>query len=401
MRIGIAAPFNPSSIVMFLEDENIPSINDSATAVNTLVHELLSQGHKLKIFTTSTKYPQKLQVYKGKNVEVYVIPSGIMPNILGNHMLIFGIFFLVKRIANIINSYIKDIDVLHAHWTYEFALAASKFSNNIPVFDTIRDWCPYQRSIQTRLLEKFEWLIKEIVFRRAMMDDHITFIANSHYTYKMAKGAYPHKDIPIIPNPITKSWIIDNPIGKSELNIVSIANGLTDPRKNITKLLEAFAMFKESYQSSKLHLVGAYNPNDIEFIRWKERGLTDGVIFHGAVPHVDLKVLLDEMYMMVHPAKEETFGNILLEAMSRGVPCIGGERAGAVPDVLGRGEFGLVCDVSSSESIFEAMIKMMDNSVYNTIRSQATQMIKDSYSSELIAKKHIELYRSKFSKDYD
>ena len=393
MRIGVSGPFNPNTIKDFLEDVNLPVINVEATAVNTLVREFLLEGHSLTIFTLSYSNPQNYRVLKGKNVVIHLVPTGLIPKVFGSHQMVVGPLFLPKRIASIIGKHLNEIDVLHAHWTYEYAKAVSFFSHKIPVFDTVRDWCPYQRTLMKGRY-RIDWELKYFLFKQVMSDDRITFIANSPYTQSMINGSYPQKKAPIIPNPIDKSWIIEKKNNVSKHQIISIATGLCAPRKNIGKLVEAFNLYHETFPESKLHLVGGYEKGSPVYQEWEKKGWLTDVVFHGSLPHEQLAGLLDTMTFMVHPALEETFGNILLEAMSRGVPCIGGINSGAVPQVLGNGQFGLVCDISDSESILKSMMEINKVETYERIQKQATNMLKLSYSSDVVVQKHIALFQS-------
>ena len=392
MRVGIVGPFNPAVISDYFNESNIPSINESATAVNTLVRELLEQGQEIKVYTQHTLSPQNYRTLKGKNVEVYLIPTGIVPHLLGYHQLVVGQFYLPKRMAKVIKTDIDDLDVLHAHWTYEYAKAASLLSDRIPVFDTVRDWCPYQLSIM-KGRSRLDWLLKSITFHRVMADKNITFIANSNYTSNKIIEAYSGKEVPVMPNPIDKTWILDKKLNNPHHQIISIADGLLSKRKNIGTLLEAFTMYRLKFEDARLHLVGHYDKDSEVFKLWEKNGLLEGVELYGELPHGELPKLLDNMSCLVHPSLEETFGNILLEAMSRCVPCIGGDDAGAVPDVLGRGKYGLVCDIKNPEAIYEAMLKMNEDVIAQQIQSEATKMLKEKYSSDIVVMKHIELFK--------
>lgn len=392
MRIGIVGPFNPASIADYLEEVEVPFINGAATAVNTMAYEFLSQGHKLKIFTLTTS--NSYEVIKGRNVKVFLIPSGIFPKLIGSRQLTIGQFYQPQRIAEVIKKEICDIDILHAHWTYEYGRAASYFSENILVYDTVRDWCPYQMTVQKSVRNFFDWKLKHINFRKVMAHKDITFIANSNYTFSMIKGSYPEKNVPVIPNPIDKRWILECKKYQTKHRIISIATGLFSPRKNIRRLLDAFAMYRQKYTDATLHLVGNYDEESAVYKTWEQNGLLSGVVMHGVVSHSKLMELLDQMSCLVHPALEETFGNILLEAMSRCIPCVGGNDSGAVPEVLGHGKYGLLCDITNPVSIYEAMLKLDDQELSSLIQAQSTEMLKKTCSSDIVVKKHIELFEN-------
>lgn len=400
MRIGIVGPVNPASIAEWLNEKNIPSINTSASAVNTLAKGFLEDGHELQIFTLTTEKLQRKRELKGNRITIHLIPIGLMPKITGIHQFVIGQFYLPQRIANVIRKHIGDINVLHAHWTYEYAKAASLVSNNIPVFCTVRDWCPYQLTLM-KGRSRLDWLLKNITFKQVMADERITFIANSDYTHKMITRTYPEKIVPVIPNPIYKGWIVQDLKNSRSIDttfrFISIATGLCSPRKNIKTLLEAFAKYRNQHDKAELHLVGNYNKNDSAYIKWKQRGWLTGVKMHGMLPHEQLINLLDKMDCLVHPALEETFGNILLEAMSRGVPCIGGQDSGAVPDVLGHGEYGLTCNIRDAQSILKAMEKMSDCKIYHRLQTEAIKMLHVRYASDVVTRMHVEIFESKIN----
>ena len=391
MRIGIVGPFNPAFVAEYLSEKEVPAINGTATAVNTLVREFVEQGHTVKVFTLHSMLPNRYMKLQGMNIEVHLIPSGILPRFLGYHQLVVGQFYLPTRISNVISKEINNLDVLHAHWTYEYAKAILPFAGKLPIFDTVRDWCPYQLSIM-KGRSRLDWQLKNITFKQVMAEKRMTFIANSAYTNRMITESYPDKQVPVIPNPIDKNWIVEEKKNEVKHKIVSIATGLLSPRKNVGTLLDAFTMYRKDYPDAELHLVGAYEETSETFKKWKEKGWLQGVSLHGPLPHDELAALLDQMSCLVHPSVEETFGNILLEAMSRCVPCIGGEDAGAVPDVLGRGEYGIVCDIRNPKAIYDALVKMNEPEVAQKIKLNATKMLKENYSSEIILKKHIELF---------
>lgn len=63
--------------------------------------------------------------------------------------------------------------------------------------------------------------------------------------------------------------------------------------------------------------------------------------------------------VLVHPALEESFGNILIEAMSQGTPVIAGGQSGAVPWVMDYGRAGTLVDVKSAAQLAEGVINLL------------------------------------------
>jgi len=206
MKIGICGPFNPFFIKeFFYEGQDIPNINKAASAVNTYVKELLLQGHKVTIVTCDIPGFSKDVILKGKNIVVHIVHS--TPRLYLTHGL--SRVYMVKRIRKVLSLYVKEMDVLHAQWTYDFALASKLFTDKLPVFCTIRDWCPYIMTVQSGV-KVLQWKLYYLIFRKVMKGNNIHFIANSKYTYDCVISEYPEKEIVTIFNPIDKNYIIEN-----------------------------------------------------------------------------------------------------------------------------------------------------------------------------------------------
>lgn len=395
MKIGIVSPFNPSSVKDYLGSCDLPFIHNSATSVNTLVLSLLQEGHSLKVFTTCP-LSNRVVCLKGERIEVFLIPTMLFPKIAPGftHHLFLDSFYLPQRIAKVINNEINSLDILHAHWTYEFAVAASKFVGQKPVFVTVRDWAPYILSIQNSLIDRLSWLLRYRLFKEVMNESRLNIIANSRYTFNCVTKAYPNKDVEIIPNPIDKSLILnERVISAKKHSFISIAQLLDDKRKNINTLIDAFYEYRQIYNDAELHLVGGINKDGDLYKQWIKNNRLRGVTFHGNLPHKQMMRLMDTMFCLIHPSLEETFGNILLEAMARKVPCIGGIASGAVPDVLGNGTYGILCDITSSQSICQAMCMTEDELKMAPITEAASSMLMEKYSSDKVAKTHVSIYK--------
>jgi anaerobic magnesium-protoporphyrin IX monomethyl ester cyclase len=128
--------------------------------------------------------------------------------------------------------------------------------------------------------------------------------------------------------------------------------GTIEPRKNLPKLIDAFAAKRRSGElTHQLVCVGPYG--------WLSRGLEDRIArsnvapainFTGYVPFEDLPALYTLAEMFVYPSMYEGFGLPVIEAMACGAPVVTGRTAalsevggGAIeqvdelePDVLGR-----------------------------------------------------------------
>lgn len=392
MNIGIAAPFNPREVEGYLyPNQEILNINKTATAVHALVNEFIQAKHHVTVFTS---YPNSggIKHLKGDLIDIYMVSSYTrIPK--GN---IISRLFMPKRIINMMKPHIDKLEVLHAHWTYDYALAAQHFCSMLPVFCTVRDWCPYQLSISKHVGTKIYWLVSYYIFKQVMRNPSTQFIANSQYTYNCIKKNYPQKKVTIIPNPIKKDFILGKKNKKisTDTTFISVAQFI-EPRKNIKTLLQAFQLFRQRKSNSRLLLVGQDFIPDNKYIKqWEKENLLDNVELCGWVDHNKLIEYLDQATALVHPSLEETFGNIFLESIARCIPVIGGKFSGAVPDVLGHGKYGYLCDITNVKDLHDAMCKVNDIENTNKIVSEATLYIKENFQSDVIALKHVKIYKS-------
>lgn len=393
MNIGIVSPLNPKEFVKYLNvpAKELPNINQAATAVHTFIKELLDKGESVYAFTSDYSIPNNI-ILEGNQLKIYIVSRKSKYNDIN----LLSNIYVVRRLANCINKEISKLNVLHAQWTYEYAMAAKYFTQQIPVFCTVRDWCPYILSTQKKLIPKLHWLLfKYHYFRNVMNCDDIHFIANSNYTYNCIKKNYPNKNVAIINNPIEKELILlKREYTSKEKIFISISQYIFELRKNYTNLLYAFKKYHKYNNSSKLWLIGKYNKESSIYKKWKEEQLLEGVIFWGAISHNDLIEKIDLASILIHPSLEETFGNTLIEGMARRIPVIGGKDSGAVPEVLGHGANGILCDVTSVESIYQAMILSDNEDITKEKVNTATEFIKDNYKSDIIVQKHLQLYKS-------
>lgn len=402
MRIGIVAPFNPSSIQMYFE-ETLKSLNKTASSVNNLVLSFINQGHDVCVFTLDTTC-KETKFYNSDHVSLYVI--GVRSSFKLNNY-----FPSLNKQAQTIKHYIKkeigSLDILHAHWCYQYALSVIEFTSILPVFCTIRDiasviyknaklsWRPYH------LLNKLYWRYRIKIFEQVINNKSIHFIANSEYTFNYFKSRFPNRECALLYNSIADNRVLNHRIAESvNAQFVTIAADVDDRRKNIFTLIEAFAVVKKEIKSSKLVIIGHYRKGRGVYELAKKKDLLDGVSFMGLMNHNELMDIIDHSACLVHPATEETFGNTLIEAMSRCVPVIGGNRSGAVPHILDNGECGFVCDITSKEQLSATMLNVLEDKVQTVvIVNNATKRLKEKYINSVVGKEHISLYSRIINED--
>ena len=131
--------------------------------------------------------------------------------------------------------------------------------------------------------------------------------------------------------------------------------GRLQEKKNVPRLVEAYALFRQQHPESEVDLVLAGQP-DFGFERIQQilihHALGDFVHFPGYVTGDDLPVLMAAARAFVFPSLYEGFGIPVLEAQSSGTPVVTSSVA-SLPEVGGSG--ALYVDPTSTEEIAGAL----------------------------------------------
>jgi glycosyltransferase involved in cell wall biosynthesis len=176
--------------------------------------------------------------------------------------------------------------------------------------------------------------------------------------------------------------------------------GILEPKKNILRLVEAFASLKrEGKIVHKLVIAGkrAWGDETV-FQAVRRNGLEGEVIFTGYVPQEELPLLMSGADVFVFPSLHEGFGIPPLEAMACGAPVIT-SNASSLPEVVG--DAGILVDPYNVDEIAEAIYKVVsDVKLREQMRrkgleraklfswkkaaQQTLQILEDTYSSRHI-----------------
>lgn len=136
--------------------------------------------------------------------------------------------------------------------------------------------------------------------------------------------------------------------------------GSERPRKNLGRLLEAFAKLKREFPELKLVKVGEAGRDprfrQATLAKIKELGLEGEVIFMGHLRDGKLAEYYSGALCMVYPSLYEGFGFPPLEAMACGCP-VAASRTTSIPEVVG--DAGLLFDPRNVEEMAETIKRII------------------------------------------
>ncbi|GBE16633.1 N-acetylgalactosamine-N, N'-diacetylbacillosaminyl-diphospho-undecaprenol4-alpha-N-acetylgalactosaminyltransferase [bacterium BMS3Abin15] len=174
--------------------------------------------------------------------------------------------------------------------------------------------------------------------------------------------------------------------------------GTLEPAKNITRLLEAFALFKkESKEKNKkfeyqLVLAGKRGWLSQQYQQIiKDLGLTKDVVFTGYIIGDELVPLFKNAEFFVLPSLYEGFGTTTLEAFATKTPAIISEVA-SMPEVAD--EAAMFVNPIDTNGIANAMIKMAsDDQLKEQYRQKGSEQAK-KFDWDKCARETLEIYKS-------
>ncbi|RIK43564.1 MAG: glycosyltransferase family 1 protein [Chloroflexi bacterium] len=168
--------------------------------------------------------------------------------------------------------------------------------------------------------------------------------------------------------------------------------GTIEPRKNLVRLLQAFAqLWHGGVVPHKLLFVGQRGWKEEPVFRAVEQlGLQEAVLFLGYVPHETLIALYNLAEALVFPSLYEGFGLPVVEAMACGTPVIT-SRNGSLGEVTGgAAEF---VEPTSTESIAEALRYVLNDPDRQAELRQRGLAQSSRFSWEISAKQTQAVYR--------
>lgn len=303
--------------------------------------------------------------------EEFSLPSNVhlefIPDMSGNRLrlLFYRIHFIRTRILEIHPDCILS---LAASRTL-FMITMAHLGSSVPmIFSERNDPARDPKTKPERFLRLFCFhACNKVVFQ--------TVYARDYFPVSVVKKGI------IIPNPVKDGL---PPIWEGERKPYIAAFCKLVPQKNLSLLLQAFALIFEDYPELRLVIYGdGFLRPDLESEAQSLR-IASRTVFH---PHSqDVHRYISDCAMYVLSSDYEGQSNAMLEAMAMGLPCIctdcpcGGSRA-----VIRPGVNGLLVPVGDVNALADAMRYILDHPEEAERMGKQAARIREERKSEVIA----------------
>ena len=105
------------------------------------------------------------------------------------------------------------------------------------------------------------------------------------------------------------------------------------PYKGQRFVIRALKVLDErGIKNIEYHMAGGGSAENLKKIA-DEYGVSERVVFHGSLRHDEVKEFLDKIDVYIQPSLQEGLPRAVVEAMSRGLPCIG-TNTGGIPELI-------------------------------------------------------------------
>lgn len=399
MRIAYTGPVSLGIIKSYLRlDSAIPESRLKYAHGARLVVGLLKRGHSVCVIT-----PCEL-VKSVKTVEAGNCCICLIPQRRSRYQLLTFHHKEVQLMVGCLKMYKPD--VVFSQWLYMYSRAA--LLSGFPTLVVGRD-SPWRVA---RLMSSFRMWHRAIyskIFVAPLLKNLTTI--SPHMISDLVKWWGRSESILVIPNALPDGLVTSENkcINEKARTIVCVSEW--NELKNVKTLLMAFVSLRDLHPDWRLVLYGNSMLPDAACGLWmKNRGYSlDRIELRGYGQQEDIrKFLFQESDVFCSPSLEESFGQVFLEAMAQGVPCVGGERSGAVPWVLGcersggveklevdELQGGIVCDVSRPEKLAECIERVMEDvELRRQLSEGGLRRVRDMFD----IKKSVQMYETELKR---
>lgn len=234
--------------------------------------------------------------------------------------------------------------------------------------------------------------IKKIV-KSCKNIDSLVLVSDSlrNFYKKKMKDANIKCKCVFIPNMLDE--IPKNTATLKEKRLVSI--GRLSKEKGYVDLIEIFNKLHQQEPEWKLDIIGDGSQKNKIVDRIYQYKLTDYVTLHGFQKKKEVDKILNKSSIYLMTSYTESFGIVLIEAMSHGIPCISFTSAEGANDLIENGKNGYLIDDRNEEDMIEKIRLLINDQKLRQELGVEARERSLKYSSANIKKDWLKLLKRK------
>jgi L-malate glycosyltransferase len=346
------------------------------TPLAPLAVELAGRGHKVHVVTLDSAVREPVRFFEG-DFGISFLPMRPRARERAFDLFAAEIRLLAEEYRRV------SPDVVHAHWTYEYAEAGLR--SRLPLLVTAHD-SPLDNVLAYRQIYRLFRLAMAV--RTLVRTPHLACVS-PYLRAQMRVLGYWGK-IEVIPNGIRIPNGFDRAQEKhlDPRNPILVTIGNASRAKNVSASIAAFHKIRAAFPHAELHLFG--DGLDAAFA-----GGEQGVVAHEDAAHPQvMDFLRSRAMLLIHPSRQEVCPVAIIEAMAFGVPCVAGQKSGGVPGLFPRDLSTCLVDIENPAEIARQAVRILESEdEWLRISAQAQENVQRNFSIDRITSRYEALYR--------
>ncbi len=385
MNLGIATPVSLHRLRSLVEDgDKLPQGYLFAPAADWVM-ELMERGHQVTLYTTAREIDSPT-TFCGNGLRIRIAKLRACGT---------GRDFFRSERDQLTRMMIEDrCDLIHAHWTYEFALAA--IASRIPTLSTIHD---HPWTVLSHFRDGHRAARLLMAYATAFRGSHFTAVsagAALHFQRFIRPGI----PIDVVPNGLPSGIFALGCRSRCEtgdaVRFATILRGWSR-LKNAVAALKAFHLLRHEIPGAKLDMFGIDYESSGPAHRWAiAHKVAEGVSFVGALSYEELlQRVSSDIDVLVHPSLNETFSMTILEAMALRKAVVVGDRTSGMHEMLGSEDGGVFVDAANPSAIAGAMSRLALDAGFRTrLAARGFQRASSMYRLDKVISHYEQIYAS-------
>ena len=305
-----------------------------------------------------------------------------------SHLPVIDIYRLKKVILKI------DPDIIHCQGTYfPYSTVASLLCNKFKVILTVHGLIQNEMGFMSGFRYLFAKLVASNLEKYSLLKISDVIICSPQIEeLLMGKNRF---NLNIIPNGVEIPKVSENDDLYDLKHPAILFMGVLEKIKGLDILIKAVHLIKQSKLNFHLYVAGD-GPEKANYQKLvKKLDLEKNVSFVGYISNNTKKCFYKSIDIFVLPSRYESFGIVLLEAMSFKKPVIASD-IGGIPSIIKHKENGLLFESENTKDLADNLTLLMKNTSLREKISLEGFKTSKSYNWETIARNTMKLYKEVF-----
>lgn len=215
------------------------------------------------------------------------------------------------------------------------------------------------------------------------------FMPVSEELTKFYSKCFEGKPIKCVYIPHSLDYIPENSSNLKSKNIVSV--GRLSKEKGFEDLIDVFKIVVKERSNWILNIIGDGEEKTLIKEKIEKYNISQNVILHGYQSKEYIGEILLDSSIYAMTSHEESFGIVLIEAQSYGIPCIAFDSAKGACEIIEEGVNGYLVKNRDKHDMANKIINLIDDSEVRNAMGKSSKSNSFKYSKENISKKWFDL----------